>query len=531
MAAKEFDTHNLPDIQPNTRIIAICGINDSHDPEAEFGDASPRADGWFFSDFYAFNYLLKGLGHSQKWFTCLNPQYLVKTYGQYALGNPLKERRVVLDQSFLNNPDLRPHSLEIVKQDKLLSAFLDYLKKECRVARHEGQPVLVLIFGHGEEDTHNVYMPGDDLAALETPALTMEDFAKAIGTGVAVTTLMTSCYSGGWTVRANLNITAMTAAGRFNESESWPESKSVGKRFCSSIYASAVIESLFKLEESELPKDMNERQSRTYKEFEELVRDTLVQDVDRKAAVHDISFSAQDDAWAMEWKQRSGVPLNYYRSRWEALKTISNDDVTHPMMNRDPAMSREADENPLPRGRTGGSRSGIYRLVQQLARKYVNSYPGRDSLAKNHRLHGNVNRLIAGEVNPGGAEYTYNALHSIFTQLEYRLGVMERATNYRDICGLDFVACNDWSEDEWVLSKGKETLQKSKMIEEMMSEARILRCRSPGAGDPYMKGRRYLAAALTDSGPDRTAVGEKISLLRSCKPPYYHHKLFLPLEL
>lgn len=61
----EFLSFCPPDIQPNTRIIALCGANDWHD------NASPQADGWFFSDFYLFHHLLEDTGKWDLWHSCL----------------------------------------------------------------------------------------------------------------------------------------------------------------------------------------------------------------------------------------------------------------------------------------------------------------------------------------------------------------------------------------------------------------------------------------------------------------------------
>ena len=51
-----FITHTPPVVFGNPRIIAA-----TH-PNVRLGH--PNRDGWFLSDFYAFNYLLKGLGSS-----------------------------------------------------------------------------------------------------------------------------------------------------------------------------------------------------------------------------------------------------------------------------------------------------------------------------------------------------------------------------------------------------------------------------------------------------------------------------------
>jgi hypothetical protein len=52
----EFPASCPPDVQPNTRIVAVCGASDSK------GWADPSKDGWFLSDFYLFHYLLHGKG-------------------------------------------------------------------------------------------------------------------------------------------------------------------------------------------------------------------------------------------------------------------------------------------------------------------------------------------------------------------------------------------------------------------------------------------------------------------------------------
>ena len=110
-----FNSRCPPDVQPNTRIIAICGITDisrqlpnspssseadAPSPEKKTGTlmsrgkklfspskrrgrkrkekaeklakkgsglASPKNDGWFFSDFYLFHHSFRGLGENHDW--------------------------------------------------------------------------------------------------------------------------------------------------------------------------------------------------------------------------------------------------------------------------------------------------------------------------------------------------------------------------------------------------------------------------------------------------------------------------------
>ncbi|KAN0081055.1 hypothetical protein V8E54_004259 [Elaphomyces granulatus] len=64
-------------------------------------DANPTADGWFFSDFFAMKYLLYGYGSGQVWMTSHSPEMLVQTYGEYLIGDPKMERKVVLDKTLV----------------------------------------------------------------------------------------------------------------------------------------------------------------------------------------------------------------------------------------------------------------------------------------------------------------------------------------------------------------------------------------------------------------------------------------------
>jgi hypothetical protein len=47
----EFAARCPPDVQKNTRIVAVCSIPES--------DAAPDSDGWFFSDFFMFYQMLR----------------------------------------------------------------------------------------------------------------------------------------------------------------------------------------------------------------------------------------------------------------------------------------------------------------------------------------------------------------------------------------------------------------------------------------------------------------------------------------
>ena len=89
----EFLSHTLPDVRHDAFLLGVCGV-----PEE---DADPTDDGWFLSDFYAFNFLLHGLGSAQEWLACAQPATLLEKYGEYLHGNPFSERKVVLSHKLL----------------------------------------------------------------------------------------------------------------------------------------------------------------------------------------------------------------------------------------------------------------------------------------------------------------------------------------------------------------------------------------------------------------------------------------------
>lgn len=220
---------------------------------------------------------------------------------------------------------------------------------------------------------------------------------------------------------------------------------------------------------------MDKIQAVSSRKFQYLVRGTLVEYVNELGYDHDISSSAQDDVWTTGGNQRAGVPFNHDYSKSEAFGILQNDTAKQPMTNQDPASSELADKAYPPRERSGDSRSDMYPLALQAAMKYDISHPGRDSLGQNIRLHNIVNRLVAGQLNLVGSEYSDDSLKSISTRLDYRLGIMERATHYRDICDLEFATCNGWDQGQRWFTREAGTMKKYGEIRALISEARIFR--------------------------------------------------------
>lgn len=117
------------------------------------------------------------------------------------------------------------------------------VKAECQAARANKEKLLILVFGHGDSTTYGI-----TLGTGAVNKLKISNLRSAIGgDGLAVTLLATLCYSGGWSISPELNMTTMAAAGPNAASLSWAASASL-RRMCGSIWASAVLPAL--LEES-----------------------------------------------------------------------------------------------------------------------------------------------------------------------------------------------------------------------------------------------------------------------------------------
>ena len=207
-----LSTCSLPDVKPNTKIIGVCGISDWN-PSGNMQDAglaSPKEDGWFFSDFYLFHHLFKDVASDQIWMTCVSPEYAVNKYGEYIHGdsapNAIGSRRVVLDKDMLE--DVR--DVKTVASSELLERVLSTIREACRDATIENRPLLILIFTHGIGGTFALQMGGGN--PERSPHLTMASFKRAIGSkplrsGLCL--LTTSCFGGGWAINPNLNITSV----------------------------------------------------------------------------------------------------------------------------------------------------------------------------------------------------------------------------------------------------------------------------------------------------------------------------------
>jgi hypothetical protein len=528
----EFPARCMPDVSVKTRIVAVCGITDIR------GRASPERDGWFVSDFYLFNHLLrKAPVANQTWLTSCEPKDLVKEYTRYAHGNPFRERRVVLEERLLN-AIYAPGTLKVAAPNVLLDRFLITVKEECEAAVKNNQDVLLLVFGHGDESTYGVTIGSNAVKTFHentAPQLKINRLKLAVGKEARCTLLMTSCYSGGWAMRPDLNLTIIAAAGLKKESLSWNKRSSL--RFSGSIVASAICKAIFETELKDAENigkpgmdDEELRDTETYAEMGCLIYDHLKQ-TDRLHDQHHISFAAQDDEWTKAWRARTGIPLSFFKQRWEELSIIPAQ--ADAFTNRDPSSPFKGSFN-LASLSFGGSRTEstmplrptmtlpqMYNLTRAWAAGYENSFPGADNVSSNTAFHADVRDLLSGKDR---YENRMDDLLDLGSTLSYRLDSMAYATYYKDVLGLDYPDCNACEIESWTnplyesnQQEAKEKIRRYNITYKFIVDAGLFSAPLEGQGWSYSKPKHYLAIALVESRKSKGEVIEAINILKAGK--------------
>jgi hypothetical protein len=97
---------------------------------------------------------------NQLWLSSCSPRDLIHKYKRYLHGpaNGIAgDRRVVMDEKMLPEDEMRA-GFRVFEPKHLLERFLATLEFEIKEAARINQPVLVLIFGHGEEKTSGIFI-------------------------------------------------------------------------------------------------------------------------------------------------------------------------------------------------------------------------------------------------------------------------------------------------------------------------------------------------------------------------------------
>ena len=547
---QEFNVHTPPDIPFNTRILAVCGIHQN--------DASPQKDGWFLSDFFAFWHIFNGTTRNQQWIHCLDLESLVQKHTRYLHGNPYKKRKVVLDKEILTAALKSPHAPVSIKAMGIKVAVIKRIRETCVAAEAAGENVLILVFGHGSTNGHGIFCGGKssinekmDISRL----LRVKDLKSIISKNpqVKVSLIATHCFSGGWTCLPDLNIISTTAAGPNNESRSWRASGSSG-RFCGSMFTTAVIEKMTKYggnnslstlaagDEGE--EEYTEQQMESMSEFSRSVYETLLRDVDRRGMEHEFSFNAQDDAWSMCWRERTGIPLAALHERWNQLEDWESDQTFHPgdPQNRDPHVSQKTEEEyarrldearkgkgkenkaslpnapagEAPGGKRkisalyGGEKEALVSVVSNVGSQYLASYGPDGDSGNDGGLQNAVYRIQKGQ------ERDTETMEWVLRVIEYRTNSMAMADQYLEKMNISAPRNQRCCEYDATGLEKKINQAKYRVLYKMLFDDYVL-FPDPmeDQGQPFYKSRRYLIAAFDASGLPKTAIARKFNELVS----------------
>ncbi|KAL8761649.1 MAG: hypothetical protein Q9184_002233 [Pyrenodesmia sp. 2 TL-2023] len=536
------DTRCPPNVTSNTHVVAVLGVADGLK-----GAASPREDGWMVSDFYLWKHLLKGMGKTQHWMTCEPPKKLISRYGMkdniiqaatgakqiswkegYVHGDPFEERRVVLDEALL--PDAE-HNLTVTTPGiSLRDAFLKRVGDTCREAEARNEPVLVMIFSHGDvlvpelgglvigidPDTKN---PNDFL----NPRMFIDIYNQT--PKVHMSMFMTSCHSGHWVVTPRFAVRRPTVmAGAHAQEETFGWAPGVSQRHAGGVYTSAFMTELLK-EPPELPKGSDAAKVRKYEELSKAIlaeANRLCIPAQREKFEGQLfgSLPLFTTAGANDYfYERSNMQLHWYKANFDQLRRIPASDPQpfldkkHDYSENDPVvkaweMRNPAAADPEFNDRTGGygaTQRGLRSSTKTLALRYLSSFPGDDSMAKNIRLHNMIRDFFGGMLDDDT-----DAMQNLRSQLLYRLWMMQKANEYRDGLNLNKLPpVHQWDgriPDKAYAQKFKEANF------DVILEAGIFRRpeAADGAnwGQAYLKPVHYLAHAFAASGygPDEVSI-------------------------
>ncbi|EPE27324.1 hypothetical protein GLAREA_03239 [Glarea lozoyensis ATCC 20868] len=491
----EFTAQCPPDIQKGTRVIAVCGIPESM--------AAPDRDGWFFSDFFSFYQMLRSRPElsNQLWLSSCSPADLINKHGRYlhgpASGVP-GDRRIVMDAKLLPDNEMEA-GFRVLKPKDLLERFLATLKSEIGEADKLGVPVLVLIFGHGEEDTSGISIGCEENGHYK---LNKSMLASVLNPKVQTTLLSTSCYSGGWVIHPNLsnhfdtkpalNLTIITAAGNENESLSWPVSQTAGRQAGGSVFATCLLEAIYTASDNgKLSMISEEDCGVNLSDTMAGLTSNIITECEKRFGDlwkdHGFSFAEQDDLWEQAWGKRTGLPLLNYRERWERLPEASLTKI-------------------------------------RKAARYMSSNPGRDNAGGNTLCHARCNSLLSGKI------LDFQELYELNEALDHRQGQISLAGIYCQLLGIGFPENRrtwDFNDAHWehahLIDESKGSVASANMLKRYNTiKGWVIRLRLfnkplPYKGQGYSKPKKYLACRLAETPMSMDVIREKLEGLLQCK--------------
>ncbi|KAH7328807.1 hypothetical protein B0I35DRAFT_418404 [Stachybotrys elegans] len=411
----------------------------------------------------------------------------------------------------------------------MIETFVTKVKHASILAKRMDAPLLLLVFCHGLE---NYELLLDNKRGLKIP-----DLKGAIEPGCRITLVTTACYSGGWIVDPSFNYTTLAAADEDEQSISWLKSMSLD-RFCGSIFASIIIDTLVDvtsplLEDREAtssaenmqpekphltyygqeilqPEKPSARQTQTYNQF---CRNILAVCRSRMNGLWDqqaFTFDAQDDAW--EYTGRAGIPLAYFKDRWDRL----------------PAATGLPQSGGLA---AGGNTTSIRRRAEAMASMLLSSCPGDwdhgTSVSFRTSLRDFINGVTYDEDSSDADERDFLTPEEVISTVEYRWELFALADRMVEHFQLprplnSSCAALDWDEWEsktyhWESKTFRQTRDYKRVFyKSLWAQLKVMgRMTDPmeDQGPQFDRPRRYMCAAMMDSGKpfdECMAIAEEI---------------------
>lgn len=313
-------------------------------------------------------------------------------------------------------------------------------------------------------------------------------------------------------------------AGAHAQEETFGWAPGVSQRHAGGVYTSAFMTELLK-EPPELPQGSDAGKVRKYGELSRAIL----------AEANRLCIPAQREKFGSQlfgslplfttagandyFYERSNMQLHRYKANFDQLRRIPSSDP-HPFLDKkhdysenDPIVKAWESRNPAAadpefNDRTGGygtTGRGIRSSTKMLALRYMSSFPGDDSMAKNIRLHKKIGDFFGAML-----DHDKSAIENLRSQLLYRLWMMQKANEYRDGLNLNKLPPVDQWDGRIPDEAYAQKFQKANF--DVILEANIFRYPdyAHGAtwGLAYLKPLHYLAHAFAASGygPDQVRI-------------------------
>jgi len=430
-------------VDDKTHLVVILGPN----------NANPGEDGWFAADFCLLNWLFAGLGKSQCWMTSIDLYDAVEQWGPILHGNPHRQRRVVFGAP---NQDLHD-----IQRYQHVGDITIRLTQICATAM-PGDTVLMIYIGHGDYTTYGLAIGEHEVLRPEV----LEGVIAPYRSQMHLTLLLTSCFSGGFVERNNLNATVLAAVRRDKYSDSFQRSASGG--FRGGLFISALTRQLARCAE---------RQDQSYQEFTHGVDQSieLLWDLAQRPL-----FAAEDDEWEVEASRKVGVTFSdIYRQRLDMLPTVAPN--PHP-------------DNITDRQRGGRIPSGqLPPQLRQLIKEYMATEPGDDAQADNHGIESLIEASLEGKISQKDAG-------RLAITLQYRIAMALFAEAFCEYLHLaKFSTFNKFSARQRYPTVAAAGLTTSRAFELVAQSGIIPKPSQGGVSRRYGKPVQYVAAAATST--------------------------------